>query len=150
MALLFTACNENFSGGSRNQPPPQEEVQIAPPPEDFITRLSTTLLIEGKKCRGDETTEAYGNGFHCDPGQYLIYIDNVNTCDSDGRCSDFVIIPIVGVLVNIHAGLEGSSIFDIIPKSLVSGTQSDILNGIGVSTDINGNGTVFFKEIGPN
>jgi hypothetical protein len=146
--FLISLCScgeENFSGGSRVMEPPQEEVQIAPPPEEFRTRLSNTLLIEGDRCRGDETTEPYGNGAICNAGQYLIYVDNVNTCNGAGQCSDFVVIPIVGELDNIDAETSGTSIFDIIPMSTVSNTVREILLGVAVETDLNGNGTVFFK-----
>ena len=143
--ILISSCHENFSGGSRVEPPPQEEEQVAPAPREFRTRLNNTLLIEGKICRGDETTEAYGHGSLCNAGQYLVYVDNVNICDEFGRCTDYVVIPIVAALENIDAGSMGFSTFIIAPKSPVTSTQKNILDNVLLNSDIYGNGTVLFK-----
>jgi hypothetical protein len=143
--ILISSCNENFSGGSRVEAPPEEEEQIAPKPQEFRTRLNSTLLIEGIVCRGDETTEPYGNGSLCSATQYLVYIDNINICDEFGRCTDYVVIPIVAALENIDAGSTGFSTFIINPKSPVTSTQKNILDNVLLTSDINGNGTVIFK-----
>jgi hypothetical protein len=145
MVFIFASCNENFTGGSRWETPPQQEEQFAPIPQEFTTRLSPTLLIEGQRCRGDETTETFGNGAECDAGQYLIYIDDVNVCDGSGRCTTDVVTPIIGELLNTNSSSTSVSIFDIEPKSLVTQDQLVILKGVAVASDVNGNGTVFFK-----
>ena len=144
--IVSISCNENFSGGNRVKEPPQEEEQIAPAPEDFMTRLNSTLLIKGIICQGTETTEAGGHGSNCLARQYLIFIDDVNTCNSDGQCTNFEVIPIVGDLQNIDARTSGVSIFSIIPIGPASNTQEDILNSVNVSSDLNGNGTVFLND----
>nr|MBA2403606.1 hypothetical protein [Bdellovibrionales bacterium] len=81
MALVvLTSCGEDFYGKNRALTPPQQEQQIAPAPEEFRTRLNNNLLVEGARCRGNETTEPGGHGSLCSAGQYLIFIDTVNTC----------------------------------------------------------------------
>ncbi len=146
LLLLLTSCGDDFTGGSRIFKPTQEEQQIAPPPEAFRTRLSPSLLIQGTLCLGDETTEPGGHGLHCDPGQYLIIIDDVNTCDADGVCTVFIITPIIGELQNADARIPEESVFNIIPKSPVNDDQSKILSSVHVSSDLNGNGTVFYSR----
>ena len=145
MVLIFASCNENFTGGTRWENPPQQEEQFAPTPEEFTTRLSSTLLIEGHRCRGDERTESFGNGTACNAGQYLIEIDDVNVCDSDGQCTNDVVIPIIGELINTNTSTTSVAIFDIIPKSDITDIQITILKGVGVASDLNGNGSAFFK-----
>jgi hypothetical protein len=145
--LVVTSCGEeNFTGGNRVLTPPQEEEQIAPAPKDFKTRISNILLIEGHICQGIETTETGGHGFKCLAGQYLVFIDNVNTCDSNGLCTNFEVIPIIGELEDIGARTSGVSIFTINARSPVTEDQATILRSINVSSDLNGNGTVFSND----
>jgi len=146
VALIITSCGENFDDQNRRLlTPEQQEEQLGVAPEEFRTRLNNTLLIEGNICQGDETTEPNGHGSLCNAGKYLIFIDNVNTCDSLGRCTDSVVIPIIAELKDITIGRSTVKIFDINPLSPVSDLQGDILTSVGVSSDVNGNGTVFFK-----
>lgn len=142
---LIQSCGEDY-GGYRRFTPPQQEEQIPPAPVDFKTRLNSILEIEGRQCIGTETTEVGGHGSKCLAGQYLIFIDDINTCDSNGRCTVFEVIPIVGELLDISARTPGISIFSINPLSSVTEAQSNILRSINVSTDINGNGTVFSND----
>lgn len=143
--MVITSCNENFYGKNRELPPPQEEEQIAPAPVFFKTRLNDLLLIEGIECIGTETTEPYGNGSQCLARQYLIYIDNINVC-TNGQCTHFEVIPIVGELEDIGARTSGVSIFRINAISPVTEIQTTILNTVHVSSDLNGNGTVFSND----
>ncbi|MBA2403591.1 MAG: hypothetical protein H0V66_02380, partial [Bdellovibrionales bacterium] len=126
--------------------PPQQEQQIAPAPEEFRTRLNNNLLVEGVRCRGNETTEPGGHGSLCSAGQYLIFIDHVNTCDTAGRCSGLVVTPLIGELLDINAGTDGFTVFDIDPISPVSDFQRNVLESISIRADVNGNGTVFLDD----
>lgn len=143
--MLVTACGEDFSGGSRVFTPQQEEQPSIPFPVVFSTRLNNSLLVAGNRCRGDETTETGGHGSQCVAGNYLIYIDDVNICDSSGICTDFVVTPIVGSLEDTNARNPGEKVFFIIPESETSGAQKSILDSVALEVDINGNGTVFFR-----
>lgn len=142
---LIPACGEDY-GGYRRFTPSQQEEQFPQAPIEFKTRLSNTLEIEGRQCIGTETTEVGGHGSKCLAGQYLIYIDNINSCDISGQCTDFEIIPIVAELVDINARTPGASIFSIDPLSPVTVTQNTILQSINVRSDLNRNGTVFSND----
>jgi hypothetical protein len=142
--MLLTACGEDFSGGSRVFTPQQEEQPTIPSPVEFRTRLNNSLLIAGARCKGDETTEPGGHGSQCVAGNYLVFIDDVNVCNS-GICTDFVVTPIVGSLEDTNTRDPISKVFFIIPKSEVSGAQKTILDNVALEVDINGNGAVFFR-----
>jgi hypothetical protein len=142
--MLLTACGEDFSGGSRVFTPQQEEQPTIPSPVEFRTRLNNSLLIAGVRCKGDETTEPGGHGSQCVAGNYLVFIDDVNICNS-GICTDFVVTPIVGSLEDINTRDPISKVFFIIPESEVSGAQKTILDNVALEVDINGNGAVFFR-----
>lgn len=142
---LLAGCGEDFSGGSRVLAPQQEEQSRAPFPQEFNTRLNSSLLISGTRCKGDETTELNGRGSLCEARNYLIYIDNVNICDSSAICTEFVVIPIVASLEDIDARNPDSRVFFITSKSPTTGAQDNILENVAVESDMNGNGSVFFK-----
>lgn len=149
LILLFTfwslwGCNENFSGGDRNEPATQAEETFGQIPQSFSTRLSSTLLVSGDKCRGDETTEPYGNGVICQAGQYLIFVDDVNICSND-ICTNNVVIPIVGELNDTNAGTPGFSVYEIETKSRTTPTQDNILNSLLVRSDELGNAEVISR-----
>ncbi len=141
--IFFVGCAEDFTGGSRFLDTSQaEESPDAPKPIFFNTRLNNSLLISGLKCRGDETTESYGNGANCLANEYLVTIDEVNICDEDGRCTESIVIPIVAQLINTNAGLDGYAIFNIEAISSASDRQLKVLSSVFIVSDINGNGVV--------
>lgn len=95
LTLFFASCGgSSYGGGSSDYNPPQSE-NVAPP-VSFSTRLSSTLLIAGDKCLGGETSQNNGQVITCNAGQYLVTIDNINTCDSAGRCTQVGVFPIIG------------------------------------------------------
>ena len=142
---LLTGCGEDISGGSRVFTPQQEEQSRAPFPQEFSTRLNSSLQISGMRCKGDETTVPNGRGSLCEARNYLIYIDNVNFCDGSGICTDYIIIPIVAHLDDIDARNPDSRVFFITSKSPTTDAQDSILKAVAVESDLNGNGSVFFK-----
>lgn len=143
--FIVTGCAEDFSGGTRWLDEVQEEEQIAPPPQTFNTRLTPTLLVSGEICQGDETILVDNIFYNCDPLQYLVKIDNVNTCDSSGRCTGFEIKPFIADLIKNSTETPGFSVFDIDQDSPTTGEQEDVLDTVGVKSDVNGNAFVFFK-----
>lgn len=146
LALLFSlsGCSDDFSGGNRAKPEAQAEVAIGRLPARFSTRLNDTLSISGEKCRGNETTESYGNGDLCNAGQYLISIDNVNFC-TNNICTTNVVTPIVAELINSNNQTDGITLFEINAISVTTSTQENILDSVLVQSDSLGNGFVFFK-----
>ncbi|MCM2349256.1 MAG: hypothetical protein NDI69_04490 [Bacteriovoracaceae bacterium] len=81
-------------------PTPEPE---CPAQTAFNTRLSNNLLIRGVKCTGGETTEVINNDgtvrvFVCRPGQWLVTVDNINTCSPAGGCTEIGVAPVISVL----------------------------------------------------
>jgi hypothetical protein len=142
--LALQGCAENRAAGNRDKPATQSEVAEGKLPELFSTRLTSTLLIAGDKCLGDETTGTFGNGETCDAGQYLIYIDDVNIC-SGTICTNNTVTPIIAELNDMDARLEGQKVYEIEAKSVTTQEQEDILETVLVNSDSLGNGTVFFR-----
>lgn len=145
LLFMISGCNEDFSGGVRWVDQHQQQEQFAPTPDFFRTRLNNSLLVSGEICLGDETIMVENIAYPCEARQYLIKIDNVNSCDSDGNCSGFSVRPFIADLVKVSTETPGNSIFDINPASPTTNEQENILETIGVSSDLNGNGSVFFK-----
>lgn len=142
--LALAGCAENRAAGNRDNPATQSEVAQGKLPERFSTRLNSTLLIAGDKCLGNETTGTFGNGETCDAGQYLIYIDNVNTCNGT-LCTTNIVTPIIAELNDQDARLEGLKVYEIEPKSVTTAEEEDILETVWVNSDALGNGTVLFR-----
>lgn len=105
--------------------PQEEEVS------SFSTRLSPNLLIAGVRCEGNETTtDATGAQVGCEKDNWLITIDDVNTCTGDGICTEVAVIPIVAELDRndrVDIGDE-STFFEIDPVSAVTESQARIAN----------------------
>ena len=145
LILTIWSCGEDFSGGNRFEEPAQREDTEAPEPSTFSTRLNRNLAVEGKKCRGDETTEVFGRGSSCLAGQYLVTIDGINTCSTSGGCTNLVVIPIIAELENIGANIPNLSVFEVLPKGQASRAQTEVLRSIYLNSDVNGNARVFFR-----
>lgn len=145
MLLNLLSCGEDFSGGNRNDSPTQAQEAQGLIPSTFSTRLNQNLEIAGVKCRGNETTEDFGQGEKCAIDQYLVTVDNVNTCDESGRCTDAFITPIVADLQDIEAGRTDIEVFEIIPKSPTSESEQSTLKGVWVLSDSLGNAQVIIR-----
>lgn len=75
-------------------------VPACPVETEFETRLNNQLLIEGVRCRGGETTEVeHDDGtssvYVCRRGQWLVTVDNINTCTDEGLCTEIFVFPII-------------------------------------------------------
>lgn len=93
----------------------------------FHTRIHNKLAISGRLCKGGErtfgvTTES------CQRGQWMINVDNINTCSDEGWCTQIAAPSFIAELerANIFIPHEGD-FYDIIPISKVSGEVSKIL-----------------------
>lgn len=146
--LLFLSflmsCSEDFRGGNRVNPETQSEEAVGIMPTPFSTRLNSSLLISGEKCRGTETTGSFGNGDICQARQYLVVIDTLNTCETNS-CTNDAITPIVADLIDTNAGDVGSAIYEIRARSVTTSEQEDILETVLVKSDSMGNGQVFSR-----
>lgn len=145
LVFLCQGCAEDFSGGTRVFDEIQAEEQIAPPPQKFETRLSPTLLVSGVICRGDETIIFEDVTYECEARQYLVKIDDVNTCQSSGVCTNFAVPAFIADLVKARTETPGFSVFDIDPDSPTEGNQDNVIDVVGVKSDVLGNALVFFK-----
>lgn len=144
--LLAIACGDDGYGGgsSRSSPPPETEETIEP--VDFSTRLNNQLLIAGENCSGGETTEVNGERVICSSNQWLITIDDVNTCSASGACTEVGIFPIIGEVQEIDINDPIFRFFAIIPRSEITIQQQNILNDVQVRSDLSGgNAVVIFK-----
>lgn len=131
---LLAACGSDNDDESSNDRSPQEEQA-----QDFSTRLSNTLLISGTKCNGTETTEYNGQTFVCERDEWLITIDNVNSCDPQGACTEVGVVPIVAELdLTDIVSVPEYGYFEIDPDSPVTADQQAILNNVLVRFDLNG------------
>ena len=146
--LLFLtflmSCSEDFRGGNRVNPETQSEEAVGIMPTRFSTRLNSSLLISGEKCRGTETTGTFGNGERCQARQYLVVIDTINTCEAN-NCTNDIVSPIVADLINTNAGPIGSAVFEIRARSVTTSEQENILETVLVKSDSMGNGQVFSR-----
>lgn len=145
LLLLAVACGDDGYGGgsSRSDPPQTEEVTE---PVDFSTRLNNQLLIAGENCSGGETTEVNGERVICSSNQWLITIDNVNTCSPSGACTEVGIFPIIGEVQQNDIVDPTFRFFTIIPRSEITIQQQNILNDVQVRSDLSGgNAVVVFK-----
>lgn len=144
--LLFVACGGDGKGFDVNGDRANEEdTSPFPPLDDFSTRLSNSLLIAGKLCKGTETTDAEGQTLQCLPGQWLVTVDNVNSCTPEG-CTEVEVIPVIAELVSITG--DGNSIFyDIEPLPPVSETTEGILDRVQVRFRFNEDPLVLYKDL---
>lgn len=128
--LLFTlvSCGEDFRAYSNNEL--GEERSDTSNLPDFSTRLSLNLLIEGRKCFGGETVESQGRVFSCTLGQWLVVVDNLNSCTPEG-CTEIEVLPVIGIL-NRSSVLNDVEFYDIEAIIPVAQEISDILSGVTV------------------
>lgn len=144
---LLIACGSDDNDSNDdliNLELPQEE-EIG----SFSTRINPSLLISGVRCEGNETTtDARGEEVGCSKDNWLVTIDNVNTCTVDGVCTEVAVVPIVAELdrsdrIDVSDRL---TFFEIDPVSAVTQEQSDIAGDYLVRFDLeNEVGTVISK-----
>ncbi len=105
---------------------------------DFSTRLTTNLLIAGKKCQGTETTtDAGGATVTCARDQWLITLDDANTCTPEGICTEIAVVPFVAELDRSdRIELPSFTYFQIDPLSAVTQAQEDKIDDFLVRFDL--------------
>lgn len=100
---LFTvvSCGSDDDDDSGPNPPLLEEGPGGPigSIRDFDTRLSPNLRISGQRCEGGETTNDPQHPTQtCDRDEWLVTVDNDNTCTADGICTEIFVFPFVAEL----------------------------------------------------
>lgn len=133
----LVACggdNDDDDNSPENEQLPQEE-QVS----NFSTRLNNNLLIAGARCEGTETTtDANGATVTCQRDQWLITLDNANTCTPAGACTEIGVIPFVAELDRIdRVTVPEYTFFEIDPVSAVTPAQRNTIDDYLVRFDLN-------------
>lgn len=117
-----------------NEQLPQEEEVT-----NFSTRLSDSLLIAGRRCEGSETTtDANGATVTCARDQWLITLDNVNTCTAGGACTEIGVVPFIAELDREdRVSIPEATFFEIDPLSAVTPAQDSTIDNYLVRFDLN-------------
>lgn len=117
-----------------NEQLPQEE-RI----KEFSTRLNNNLLIAGRRCEGSETTtDNTGATVTCEKDQWLITLDDVNTCTPGGACTEIGVIPFVAELDRSdRVEIPRYSYFEVDPLSRVTPNQEQKIDDYLVRFDLN-------------
>lgn len=126
--------NDDDNDDLQNEQFPQEETVSS-----FSTRLSNNLLIAGTRCEGSETTtDSNGATVTCARDQWLITVDNVNTCTPAGACTEIGVIPFVAELDREdRVTVPEYTFFEIDPISSVTASQANTVDDYLVRFDIN-------------
>ena len=133
-ALVSCGGDDDDNDDPENEQFPQEENVSS-----FSTRINNNLLIAGTRCEGSETTtDSGGRTVTCARNQWLITLDNVNTCTPAGACTEIGVIPFVAELDRVdRVTVPEYTFFEIDPISSVSATQANTVDDYLVRFDIN-------------
>lgn len=136
MSVLTTGCGDSEVGRRMILPQTEQETVL---PDDFSTRLNSTLLVGGRRCLGNETTEINGQVFLCQSDQWLITVDNINTCDESGTCTQVPSPSFIGKLEKISESDEDFNFWNIISIAGASPLQLQLLAHVSVRALSDGN-----------
>lgn len=107
---LPIACGTFVRVADNEEPVPVPVPVPAPTPTPpcptdttFSTRLNTQLAISGVRCQGGESVEVESTDgtsriYFCRRNQWLVTVDNVNTCSPDGVCTEIEVGPVIANL----------------------------------------------------
>lgn len=143
--LLFVLSCSDYETVAHNyeRDQPQAEEAVEPTFREFSTRLTNNLLISGERCEGNETADFGGENFTCNKGNWLIVVDNINSCTPDG-CTDVMVQPTIATLQASSAD-QLTTFFDIVPTIPVNPETERILNSVFVRERTNEEPIVIFK-----
>lgn len=114
--------------------------------ESFFQRLSPDLSLSGLRCKGGELSEVSERV--CEKGQWLVMLDNINSCVED-RCTELHVPAFIAKLKRIDIIPNLISYNEIIPEDFMSSSRRRILGRYWVRFDLNGRAAVlrrFGKE----
>lgn len=148
LVLLLASCGQKEArqkskkdGGTSSRRQAEDPSSV----DQFKNRLSTRLMVSGKKCVGGEIVYQHGQAIICGRDQYLITFDDINTCKDNGACTEFVVHPIVGDL-NLVRRTPASDIYDLSPMSPISSSRVRRMSEVEVQIELNGQANVIFKQ----
>ena len=135
--ITLAACGDDDD--SNNDPinvqlPQEEEV------DTFSTRLTPNLLVAGTRCNGGETItdETTDTTYTCDRDNWLVTVDNINTCNAEGVCTEAAVLPFIAELDRTdRVSVPEFSYFEIDPLMPIAPGQQDIVNDVFVRFDLN-------------
>ena len=111
----------------------------------FSTQISSKLSISGIQCRGGELSSSNREDT-CEKGQWLVTVDNFNTCSKEGLCTELFVPSFVAKLVRVSMiSVPEVRFFDIAPVSPVSSEVKAILKKYRLRDDMNGAAKVVKK-----
>lgn len=125
---LFISCAENIASNNQAMAPQFEN--DTPQFTSFETRLTNGLLIRGSQCYGGEMVDSGGRSYTCNPGNWLVTVDTVNSCTPEG-CTEVLVQPILAQL-NVSTGNAVSTFYRIDPLIPVNSEIEDILESVSV------------------
>lgn len=138
--FMVVSCSDDTGYSLTNNPTNEEEPRV--PIVTFSTRLTNNLLISGVRCNGGEQTDVQGQTFTCLSGDYLVTVDNINTCTPEG-CTEVQVVPVIAALLGT-GGDASTAFYDIRPSIPVTSLQAAILEDVQVRSR-NNEHIVLFK-----
>ncbi len=139
--FMFLYCAGCGQADSNHQLGEEREEDNSLP--DFSTRLTNNLLIAGDQCLGNESTESEGQTYNCESTEWLITVDNINTCTPEG-CTEVFVPPVIGILVPTSSQ-DDTDFFEIEESIPVREGVSAILESVTVRFRPNEAPLVLFK-----
>lgn len=145
--VMFVGCGSDDDDSDPSPPPQLEEdtggenntnddrnTDDAANVRDFDTRLDPNLAVSGERCQGGETLEpALNSDEVCKRDEWLISVDNVNTCTPGGACTEEGVIPFIAKLDRSETRTsEQFHFYRIDPESPVSAGQRAVINDVWV------------------
>lgn len=140
LLILLFGCGDETA--YRNRPIVQERAEVSF--RDFETRLTNSLLVSGTQCFGGEIADADGQTYTCAAGNWLVTVDNVNTCTPDG-CTEVSVQPIIATLL-APTGDSVSTYYEISPVIPVSDEVDNVLESVRLRTRENEEPVVIFFQ----
>ncbi|MFL5783960.1 MAG: hypothetical protein ACJ76H_05065 [Bacteriovoracaceae bacterium] len=143
--VIVTACGGSGGGyGGGGKGGGQSEQAVS----NFSTRINDSLAISGQKCNGTETTtDSNGQSATCNQGQWLVTLDNVNTCTNGTACTQVAVTPFVADLNPTTDSRDpGATFYDIVPDSSVSTAIATAIDQFEVRVDNDSGATSVIKK----
>lgn len=153
--FVLVSCNEvpsrrgvknpNPTINPGSTPTPTSSTPSLPLASRFNKRLFSYLALSGNKCVGGENTQFEGQAIFCEKDQWLVTIDNMNTCDDSG-CTSIAVDPIIAKLeLDTATTTREFRFFNITPVSVARARQREILRQVNLRADRNGNLEIISK-----
>jgi hypothetical protein len=79
---------------------------------EFSTRLNPRLMFTGNICEGTESVWYREQQYFCEKGQWLVVVDNVNSCNTEAECTEVAVEP---TIMKLHQNINTH--FELLPVS---------------------------------